>query len=60
MKTGQVGTEFFREDGRTCMIKILVAFRNFENVPKDVSGHSKCTWTHLARLQPCSFAEPKF
>ena len=53
MKIRQVGIEFFREDGRTYMTKLLVAFRNYENTPKDMSGNPKCTWTHLARLQPC-------
>jgi hypothetical protein len=38
MKIRPVGTEFFRADrltgGKTNMMKLIVAFRNFENAPK--------------------------
>jgi len=32
-----VKTEFFRADGQTYMTKLIVHFRNFENIPKKVS-----------------------
>jgi hypothetical protein len=31
------GAELFREDGRTDMIKLMVAFLNFPNAPKNYS-----------------------
>jgi len=35
MKILPVGTEFFRSDGRTDMTKLIVAFHNFVEVPKN-------------------------
>jgi hypothetical protein len=39
MKIRPVGTDFFladrRADGKTNMTKLIVAFRNFENAPKN-------------------------
>jgi len=37
MKIRRVGTELFREDGRTDMTKATVALRNFTNAPKNKS-----------------------
>jgi len=37
MKTPPIGAELFREDGRTDMTKLTVAFRNFANAPKNLS-----------------------
>jgi hypothetical protein len=34
MKIRPVGAELFHADGRTDMMKIIVAFRNFANAPK--------------------------
>jgi len=34
MKILLVGAEFFLEDGRTDMTKIIISFRNFANMPK--------------------------
>jgi len=34
-KIRPVGTKLFHTDGRTDMTKILVAFRNFANAPKN-------------------------
>ena len=34
MKIRPVGAELFRADGQTDMTKLIVAFRNFANVPK--------------------------
>jgi len=34
MKIRRVGTELFHADGQTDMMKLIVAFRNFENGPK--------------------------
>ena len=36
MKIRSVGAELFHEDGRTDMTKLIVAFRNFANTPKNV------------------------
>ena len=33
---GQVGAELFRADGQTNMMKLIVAFQNFGNAPKNV------------------------
>jgi len=42
MKIRPVGAKLFREDGRmdrwTDMTKLVVAFRNFTNAPKNVEG----------------------
>ena len=42
MKIRPVGAQLFREDGRmdtrTDMTKLIVAFRNFTNAPKNVKG----------------------
>jgi len=35
MKIHPVGTELFRADGRTDMMNLIVAFRNFTNKLKD-------------------------
>jgi len=35
MKIRPVGAELFRADGRTDMMKITVAFRNFADEPKN-------------------------
>jgi hypothetical protein len=37
MKIRSVGAELFRADGRTDM-KLIVAFRNFANAPKQTVG----------------------
>ena len=34
-KIHPVGTELFHEDGKTDVIKVIVAFRYFANAPKD-------------------------
>jgi len=40
MKNRPVGAELFRVDGRTLMTKLIVAFRNFVNAPKNqISPH---------------------
>jgi hypothetical protein len=36
MKIRPVGAELFHADGRTDMTKLIVAFRNFANSPKNV------------------------
>jgi hypothetical protein len=35
MKTRPVGAELFRAGEQTDMTKLMVAFRNFENAPKN-------------------------
>ena len=35
MKIRPVGAELFYENGRTHMTKLIVAFRNFANAPKN-------------------------
>jgi hypothetical protein len=35
MKIRPVGAELFRVDGRTGVTKVIVAFRNFANTPKN-------------------------
>ena len=40
MKIRSVGAEFFHADRRTDMTKLVVAFRNFANVPKN--GDNYC------------------
>ena len=35
MKINPVGAELFHADGRTDMTKLIVAFCNFANAPKD-------------------------
>jgi hypothetical protein len=37
MKTHPVGPEFFHVDRRTGMTKIITAFRNFANAPKNAN-----------------------
>jgi len=37
MKIHPVGTEFFHDDGRTGMAKLMVALRNFLNAPNKCS-----------------------
>jgi hypothetical protein len=39
LKTRPVGAELFHADGRTDMMKLIVAFRNFANAPKSGSTH---------------------
>ena len=39
MKIRPVGAEFFPEDGRTDVTKLIVAFRNFANAPKKSSSY---------------------
>ena len=39
MKIGAVGTEF-HADGQTDMTRLIVTFRNFAKLPKDVSRNS--------------------
>jgi hypothetical protein len=36
MKIRPVGAEFFHSDGQTDITKLIVAFRNFANAPKNV------------------------
>ena len=36
MKIRPAGAELFRADGRTELAKLIVAFRNFAKVPKNV------------------------
>jgi hypothetical protein len=36
IKIRPAGTEFFREDRQTDMTKLIVAFRNFANAPKNL------------------------
>ena len=40
MKIRPVEAEFFHADGRTDMTKPTVAFRNFENAPKNVHARN--------------------
>jgi len=35
MKICPVGFEMFQADGQTDMVKLVLAFRNFENAPKE-------------------------
>ena len=49
MKIRPVGTELFYKDGRTDMTKLIAAFRNFANAPKNEQhsrsqsvSHSEC------------------
>jgi len=35
MKTRPVGAELFHADGQTHMMKLIITFRNFVNVPKN-------------------------
>ena len=35
IKFRPLGAELFQEDGRTDMMKLIVAFRNFANAPKN-------------------------
>jgi hypothetical protein len=39
MKIRPVGAELFHADGRRDMTKIIIAFRNFANVPKHLSQY---------------------
>jgi hypothetical protein len=42
MKIRQIGVELFHADGRTDMTKLIVAFRNFANAPKNLkTNHSQ-------------------
>ena len=41
MKIRPVGAESFHADGQTYMTKPTVAFRNFENTPKNTQGRAK-------------------
>ena len=38
MKIRPVGAELFHADKRTDVTKLIVAFRNFANAPKDCTG----------------------
>ena len=40
MKIRQVGAEFYA-DGQTYMTKLIVAFRNFANAPKNVTNRKR-------------------
>jgi len=40
MKLRPVGAELFHVDGRTDMMKLIVAFRHFVNAPKNEQGTS--------------------
>jgi len=42
MKIPLVGAELFCGDGRTDMTKLIVTFRNFANVPKNVYALCVC------------------
>jgi hypothetical protein len=46
MKISPVGADIFnvggRADGQTYMMKLIVAFRNFANAPKNISTHAIC------------------
>jgi hypothetical protein len=44
MKTLEVEAELFQEGGRTDMMKLIVAFRNFSNEPK--KRNKKC-WVRV-------------
>ena len=41
MKIRQVGAELYHVDGRTDMTKLIAAFRNFVNAPKNGSRKKK-------------------
>jgi hypothetical protein len=41
MKIRLVGAELFHADGQRDMAKLMVAFRNFANAPKNLSINSK-------------------
>ena len=43
MKIRPVGDELFHADGRTDMTELMVAFRNFANVPENLSVPAS-TW----------------
>jgi len=45
MKICPVGTELFRADRRTDLKKLIVAFRNFANAPKNTSPE-EWQWDH--------------
>jgi len=40
MKIRPVGAEFFQADGRTDMMKLVVAVRNISNTPKKTTNHN--------------------
>ena len=44
MKIRPVGAELFHADGRTDTTKLIVAFRNFENVPKNCKWQRTDDW----------------
>jgi len=48
MEIRQVGEELFRADGRTDMTKLIMAFRNFVNAPKNSSYLQFYVW-HIAK-----------
>ena len=52
MKIRQVGAELYREDRRTDMTKLIVAFRNFANAPKssDYLGTTDLHWVLKTRF----------
>jgi hypothetical protein len=52
MKIPALGTDLFHADGRTDMTKLLVAFRNFANAPKN------CLFALLAYITENSCLNP--
>jgi hypothetical protein len=47
MKIRPVGAELFHADGRTDMMQLIVAFRNFVNTPKKAASVSQQTCSVL-------------
>ena len=41
MKICSVGAEMFHEDGRADITKLIIAFRNFANAPKNLSNNTQ-------------------
>jgi hypothetical protein len=53
-----MGAQFFRADGRTDMTKLIVAFRNFPNAPKNVP--SEVCNTYSTHPLPFSLAREEY
>ena len=52
MKIRPVGAELSREDGRTKLTKLIVAFRNFANAPKSCRFAELYTVSNLGLSYP--------
>jgi hypothetical protein len=62
MKIHQVGAELFHVGGLTDMTKLIVAIRNFENVPKNYS-YASSPFVYTAKLgcgYLCTFTATNF